>query len=232
VGPEIKIGVLLGRCPAGRQVLDTLVWVVVPPGMPLRGPDMSEDLRLFAASDEAADSDVSESMAVGLSVSLAREGATDAAKTAAYEAPTPDAPRCWLLVAASSPVAELTGWGANPASGAGRLAAGSEKSPEPDGSEALRLAASWRVLDATPGVVLRIPAVTVVFLRRVGAANLSCLRKAEEGFIVERAFRKATSSCLSMLPRQELAPLPSTDIGRCAQANRCTPSSSVCSLAL
>jgi hypothetical protein len=142
VGPEIKIGVLLGRCPAGRQVFDTLASVVVPSGMPLRDPDMSEDMRLFAASDEAADSDVSKSMAVGLSVPLAREGATHVAKTAAYEAPTPIASRCWLLLAASSPVTELTGSGPNPASGAGRLAAGSEKSPEPDGSEALRLPAS------------------------------------------------------------------------------------------
>jgi hypothetical protein len=33
--------------------------------LPLRGPDMSEDMSLLVASVEAADSDMSESMAVG-----------------------------------------------------------------------------------------------------------------------------------------------------------------------
>ena len=33
--PEIKIGVLLGRCPAGRQALATWALRVVPTGMPL-----------------------------------------------------------------------------------------------------------------------------------------------------------------------------------------------------
>jgi hypothetical protein len=136
----------------------------------------------------------------------------------AYEAPTSVGPRCRLLVAASSPVTACGG--ANPASGAGRLAAGSDVSPEPDGSEDLRLPASWRDLDATPGVVLRIPTGTVVFFRD-DTADLSSLRRAGEGFIVDRALIKANSSCLSMTLRQELAPLPSTDTGRCAQANRC-----------
>jgi hypothetical protein len=68
VAPEIKMGVLLERCPAGRQVLFT--WAccgVVPSGLSLRGPNMSSDMRRLAHSEEAADSDGSESMAVGLS---------------------------------------------------------------------------------------------------------------------------------------------------------------------
>ena len=65
--PEIKMGVLLGRSPAGTQVLVTWALVVVPSGMSLRGPDMSEDMRLFADSEETAGSDMSESMAMGLS---------------------------------------------------------------------------------------------------------------------------------------------------------------------
>jgi hypothetical protein len=68
VAPEIKMCVLLRRCPAGRQVLFT--WAccgVVQSGLSLRGPDMSLDIRLLADSEEAADSDGSESMAVGLS---------------------------------------------------------------------------------------------------------------------------------------------------------------------
>jgi hypothetical protein len=65
--PYIKMGVLLGRSPAGRQVLATWTLRVVPSGMSLRGPVMSVDMRLFAVSDKTAGSDMSESMAVGLS---------------------------------------------------------------------------------------------------------------------------------------------------------------------
>jgi hypothetical protein len=68
--PEIKMGVLLGRSPAVAQVVATLALKVVPAGVPLRGPDMSWDMRLVAFSVETADSDGSESMAVGLSVPL------------------------------------------------------------------------------------------------------------------------------------------------------------------
>jgi hypothetical protein len=65
--PEIKMGVLLVRSPAGRQALATWAFRVVPSGMPSRGPDMSLDMRLLFVSDETPDSDGSESMAVGLS---------------------------------------------------------------------------------------------------------------------------------------------------------------------
>jgi hypothetical protein len=64
--PEMKMDVLLGRSPAGAQVMATLALRVVPAGVPLRGPDMSLDMRLFAVSLETAGSDGSESMAVGL----------------------------------------------------------------------------------------------------------------------------------------------------------------------
>jgi hypothetical protein len=66
------MGVLLGRSPAGRLVLVTLALRVVPAGMPLRGPDMSLDMRLLAVSDETAGSDRSKPMAVGLSGPLGR----------------------------------------------------------------------------------------------------------------------------------------------------------------
>jgi len=65
--PEIKMGVLLGRSPAAKQVLATWAFGVVPSGLPLRGPDMSLDMRLLTVSVETADLDGSESMAVGLS---------------------------------------------------------------------------------------------------------------------------------------------------------------------
>ena len=46
--PEMKMGVFLGRCPAGAQVVATFALRVVPVGVPLRGPDMSLDMRLYA----------------------------------------------------------------------------------------------------------------------------------------------------------------------------------------
>ena len=68
--PEIKMGVLLGRSPAGRQALASWAFEVEPSGMTLRCPDMSLDIRLLVVSDETSDSDGSESMAVGLSCPL------------------------------------------------------------------------------------------------------------------------------------------------------------------
>jgi hypothetical protein len=65
--PEIKMGVLSGHSPAGKQVLATWVFGVVPSGLSLRGPDMSLDMRLLAVLDDTAGSDMSESIAVGLS---------------------------------------------------------------------------------------------------------------------------------------------------------------------
>jgi hypothetical protein len=64
---EIKMGVLLGSCSAGKQVLVTRAFGVVPSGLSLRGPDMSSDMRLLAVSDETAGSDRSEPIVVGLS---------------------------------------------------------------------------------------------------------------------------------------------------------------------
>ena len=68
--PQIKIGLLLGRCPARMQALVTWMLLVVPSGVPLRSPDMSSDMRLSDVSIETPDSDESEPMAVGLSVPL------------------------------------------------------------------------------------------------------------------------------------------------------------------
>ena len=68
--PEIKIGVLLGRYPDVAQVMAALALQVVPAGVLRRGPDMSWDMRQVAVSVKTADSDGSESMALGLSVTL------------------------------------------------------------------------------------------------------------------------------------------------------------------
>ena len=65
--PEIKMGVLLGRSPAGGQALATWAFAVVPSGLPLTCPHMSLDMRLLVVSIETSGSDGSESMAAGLS---------------------------------------------------------------------------------------------------------------------------------------------------------------------
>ena len=67
--PEMKMG-----SPAVAQVVATWALKVVPAGVPLRVPDMS-DMRLFADLFEIACSDGSDSMAVGLRDSLGCFGA-------------------------------------------------------------------------------------------------------------------------------------------------------------
>jgi hypothetical protein len=57
--PETKMGVLFVHSPAEA----TLLVRVVPGGMPYRGPDMSVDMRLVAASEEAAGSGLSDPLA-------------------------------------------------------------------------------------------------------------------------------------------------------------------------
>jgi len=65
--PEIKMGVLLGRSPAGGQALATWAFAVVPSGVPLRGPDVSLDMGVLVVSIETPSLGGSESMAAGLS---------------------------------------------------------------------------------------------------------------------------------------------------------------------
>ena len=67
---EIKIGLLLGRSPAGKLVLTTWALLVVKSGMSLRGPNMSLDMLLLTLSGVTAVLDRSESMAVGFSEPL------------------------------------------------------------------------------------------------------------------------------------------------------------------
>jgi hypothetical protein len=87
VTPEIKMGVLLRRCPQGTQVLDTWVFSVVPIGAPLRSPDISLYMPLVAVSEETAGSDESKPLTVSLSGPLGFCGATGAATTASYIIP-------------------------------------------------------------------------------------------------------------------------------------------------
>jgi hypothetical protein len=125
------MGVLFRRCLAGKKVLATWACGVVPSGFPLRGPDMSLDMRLFAVSVETADSDGFEFMAVGLSGPLGCCVVTSPANTPTYVAPPLDGPSCRLQVAACSPVTDkCAGRGADLGSGAGHLLAGSIESPE------------------------------------------------------------------------------------------------------
>jgi hypothetical protein len=65
--PVIKMGVLLGCCPDGKQVFVTWACGVVPSDFSLRGSEMSLDMRLMAVSSETVGSGRSEHLAVGLS---------------------------------------------------------------------------------------------------------------------------------------------------------------------
>jgi hypothetical protein len=65
VTPVTKTGVLLGRSPAGTAPASE-----VSAGMLLRGPDMLTDMRLLAASEEAAGSEESEPVTMGLGCPL------------------------------------------------------------------------------------------------------------------------------------------------------------------
>jgi len=131
---------------------------------------MSIDMRLLAVSLETTGSDLSESMAVGLSDPHGRLGATGAANAAAYVTPPSGGPNYRLPKAACSSVTEVNaGRGAYPAPSAGHLLAGSVEPPEFTGSLALRLPAfrlggRWEALGPPLSVVPRLSADTTVFL--------------------------------------------------------------------
>jgi hypothetical protein len=103
--------------------------VVVPSGVPLRGPDMSSDMRPGAVSEETADSDWSEPLAEGLSGPLCKYGATAAAASV-----IPLSLAACLLVASW----DWSCCDAGPAPIAGRHVAGSELSLAQAGSVAFR----------------------------------------------------------------------------------------------
>jgi hypothetical protein len=102
--------------------------------------------------------------------------------------------------------------GVDPASGAGRLMAGSIESPEFSNSLALRLPAwrlgvLWDVLGPPSGALPRNPAGTTVLLFLVDSAVLSSLSSAGVTCKVEIALIKAKSSCFSMAAAGALLPL-------------------------
>ena len=181
----------------GGRWLATRAWSVVPTGMPLRGPDMSVDMRPGAVSEEIAGPDGSDPLAVGLVGPL---GLCGAVNTAAYVAPPSGDPSCRPPVAACSPVALVddTGSGAYPSPVVGRRFAGSEVSPELASSLALRFSATL--------VVLRLPARTVglFFFFALVFAFLNSFTRAGEGRALEIALRKASPSCLNMTLWQAL----------------------------
>ena len=117
----IKMGVLLGSSPAGKQVLFAWEFVVVPSGLSLRGPNMLLEMRLLSDSDKTTCTDGSEPIAVGMRNPLGWKGRTDLAKTAEYTTPPSGSLSCRLPIAAGSPVpAEVTDRGMDPAQCAGR----------------------------------------------------------------------------------------------------------------
>jgi hypothetical protein len=102
--------------------------------------------------------------------------------------------------------------GVAPASGAGRLMAGSIESSEFANSLAFRLPAwrlggRWDVLGPPPGALPRNTAVTTVLLFLVDSAVFSSLRSAGVNFKVEIALIKANSSCFSIAAAGALLPV-------------------------
>jgi hypothetical protein len=190
----MKMGVLLGRSPAGKPVLAIWAFRVVPSGLSLRVLDMSLDMLLLAVLLKTRSLDMSESMAVGLSYSLGCIVAARPASTAVYITPPSRGQSCQLPKAARLPVTdETTGRGADPAPVAGRLLAGSFESPNLASSLALRLPACWLegrwdALGAPPSAVLRLPADTTAFFFRDDRAVLSSLRRPGESCKVKIAF--------------------------------------------
>jgi hypothetical protein len=79
--PEIKMDVLLGRSSAGKQVLATWAFRVVPYVLSLRDLDMSRDMRLLDVLVERKGSETSESKGRCLREPLGSRGATSLAYT-------------------------------------------------------------------------------------------------------------------------------------------------------
>ena len=213
--PVIKIGVLLGRSPAGRQGWATWESTVVPTGMPLRGLEMSVDMRLGAVSEETAGSDGSDPLAVGLSGPLDFAG-RQVRLLQPHMSPRPRRTRVagrrrrlvcpWLYRRRGQRCGSIAGcWapccGFRNVARAGQLAS----------SLALRFPETlvderWEAVEAPPMVVLRLPVGTVglFFFLALATAFLNSLRRAGAGWAQDKALRKANSSCLSMVLR--LAP--------------------------
>jgi hypothetical protein len=96
--------------PAGATLLvATLAFQVMQSDIPHRGPDMSSrDMRLVAASDEAAGSEWSEPFAWGLCGPLGCCGSARPATNAALASPTSVRPCCRLLSATTAALASPT----------------------------------------------------------------------------------------------------------------------------
>jgi hypothetical protein len=107
--PEIKMG-LVNALPISQTGVGHLGVLVVPTGMPLIGPVMSDDMRPGAVSWETAGSDGFEPLAAGMSslfdcCGMTVAAATVVAATTAYVAPPSGDMRCRPSEAAYSPVA-------------------------------------------------------------------------------------------------------------------------------
>jgi hypothetical protein len=197
--PVMITRVLFRRWPGGTGAVGA---EVVPTGVPLRGPEMSQescDMRLLAVSEEAAESDEPDSFAVGLSVPLCGREARPAV-TAAY------AGLCFSkLLIATCPSAGVVAHELLPeaSSGAGRREAGSVEESKPDWLAFLLLLLSSR----REGALAEPPALrmaTALFSLLADKAFLSSLSRAGDCLAAEIAFKKARSSCFSISCKQEI----------------------------
>jgi hypothetical protein len=187
VTPVMNTGVLFLRWPAGTGAAGA---EVVPAGVPLTGPDMSCDMRLLAASEEAAESDVSDSVVVGLSGPLYERAARPAA-TATY------AGLCgsWLLWSTSLSVAEAHELLPEASSGAGRRVAGSPEEFKFRWLAFLLMSCRRVGALAEPPVL---PKATAVFSLLAAKAFLSSRSRAGNCLAAEIAFKKSRSYWLTV----------------------------------
>ena len=204
----------------GASVLGpTWAYEVLPSGMPHSGPDMStRDMRLGAASDEAADSVGTGSLAEDLCSPLGCCRLATPATTVAYATLPSVGLNCRLFWAACSPVGPwASGPLSNGCSGAGRRLAGSDAQSDPDSSTPFLLGAlssrGSREERASPtqlghSKAYALTAVALwaarVFFFPAATDFLSSRRNSGETSTLLIALIKANSSCLSIAPQQEL----------------------------
>jgi hypothetical protein len=195
--PVMKTGVRLRSCTGGTGAAGADVLQI---GVPLRGPDMSQDkscdMRLFAVSEEAAESDESDFLVVDLSVPLCGRAARPAV-TAAY------AGLCFsMLLIATCPFMAMLAHKMllEASSGGGRREASSPVESSPS-RLAFLLVSSRRVGALASPLALR--TATALFSLLADKAFLISRSRAWDCLAAEIDFKKARSSCFCISCKQE-----------------------------
>jgi hypothetical protein len=152
------------------------VFMVMTTGVPLRGQDMSLDMRSMAVSEKTACSDESEPLAVSLNGLLGFCGSTGAATITANEIPPSGESSCRSPEATCSHMAssECCSSRVGPAPVAGRRVVGSDESAEQARSVAFRFSAglAWPIPQAASVFFISSMIIGALALTK---ANPSCV---------------------------------------------------------